>query len=96
MTGGGSLTVNGDDALKGFAIAGADKRFAWATAKIVDGKVVANSERVPKPVAVRYDWADSPDGNLTNSSGLPAAPFRSDDLKSRYFFLQPKKAQSSQ
>jgi sialate O-acetylesterase len=38
-----------------------------------------SSPQVPHPVAVRYDWADSPDGNLTNGAGIPASPFRTDD-----------------
>ena len=38
-----------------------------------------SSPQVQAPVAVRYDWADNPEGNLANSAGLPASPFRSDD-----------------
>lgn len=64
--------------LKGFAVAGEDKKFYWAEAKIKDGKIVVLSSKVPTPVAVRYNWADNPQGNLTNASGLPAAPFRTD------------------
>jgi sialate O-acetylesterase len=65
--------------LKGFAIAGADHKFVWADARVEGDTVVVWSKRVTQPVAVRYDWADSPDGNLYNSAGLPAAPFRTDD-----------------
>jgi sialate O-acetylesterase len=64
--------------LKGFAIAGEDKVFYWADAKVEGGKVVVSSAKVANPVAVRYNWADNPDGNLVNKSGLPAAPFRTD------------------
>ncbi len=64
--------------LRGFAIAGADRQFVWADARIVGDSVVVSSSRVPRPVAVRYCWADNPNGNLYNSAGLPAAPFRSD------------------
>ena len=67
-----------DDTLKGFSIAGSDQKFYWAEAKIVNGKVEVQSEKVPNPVAVRYNWADNPDGNLTNASGLPASSFRTD------------------
>ena len=66
--------------LKQFAIAGADKRFVWASAKIEGDKVVVWSKEVPAPVAVRYAWADNPAGcSLYNADGLPASPFRTDD-----------------
>ena len=72
-----SLTGRGG-ALKGFAIAGADKVFYWADARIEGDKIIVSSAKVPNPVAVRYNWADNPDGNLTNASGLPASSFRTD------------------
>jgi sialate O-acetylesterase len=66
-------------ALKQFAIAGADRRFVWAEAAIRGDGVVVSSEKVPRPVAVRYAWADNPEGaNLCNIEGLPASPFRTD------------------
>ena len=71
------LTVQGDS-LKGFAIAGEDKKFVWAQAKIEGEKVVVWSDQIAKPAAVRYGWADNPDCTLSNSAGLPAAPFRTD------------------
>ena len=64
---------------KGFAIAGEDKKFVWADAKIEGEGVVLKSPAVPKPVAVRYDWAHNPQGNLYNKADLPAVPFRTDD-----------------
>ncbi len=65
---------------KNFAVAGADRKFVWAEAKVEGDVVVVSSPQVPQPVAVRYAWADNPAGcNLYNGSGLPAAPFRSDD-----------------
>ena len=67
-----------DDTLKGFSIAGSDQKFYWAVAKVVNGKVEVYAQEVPNPVAVRYNWADNPDGNLTNESGLPASSFRKD------------------
>jgi sialate O-acetylesterase len=67
--------------LKGFAIAGSDKKFVWAEAKIADGKVVVRSEAVKEPAAVRYGWAANPACNLVNAAGLPASPFRTDDWK---------------
>ena len=63
---------------RGFAVAGADRRFHWATARVVGQEVVVQSPEVPRPVAVRYDWANNPDGNLANRAGLPAPPFRTD------------------
>jgi len=63
-----------------FAIAGADKKFVWAKAKIEGDEVVVWSEAVTAPVAVRYAWANNPAGaNLYNKEGLPASPFRTDD-----------------
>lgn len=66
--------------LKGFAIAGPDRKFHWAEA-IITGpdQIVVSAPNVPHPVAVRYAWADNPICNLSNSVGLPASPFRTDD-----------------
>ena len=65
-----------DGALKAFLIAGEDGLFVPATAEIVDQTVEVSSPTVATPVAVRYNWANSPDGNLVNKAGLPAVPFR--------------------
>jgi sialate O-acetylesterase len=65
--------------LKGFAIAGEDRRFVWADARIDGDTVIVSSPKVSKPVAVRYGWADNPIANLYNGAGLPASPFRTDD-----------------
>ena len=67
--------------LMGFALAGEDRMFHYAQARIVDENTVeVFSEKVPRPVAVRYAWANNPDmANLYNREGLPACPFRSDD-----------------
>ena len=72
------LTAKGGGALKGFALAGSDRKFYWADATIEGSKVVVTSKDVPQPVAVRYDWAADPIGNLYNAAELPAPPFRSD------------------
>lgn len=74
---GGGLAAKGDS-LKGFAIAGEDKKFVWAEAKIDGAEVLVWSDQVPKPAHVRYGWADNPDCNLINKEGLPASPFRTD------------------
>jgi sialate O-acetylesterase len=65
--------------LKGFAIAGEDKKFVWGDAKIEGETVVVSSKDVPNPVSVRYNWADNPSGNLYNKAYLPAYPFRTDN-----------------
>ena len=71
-----TLIVKGGGELKGFAIAGADKKYVWAKAKIDSKEVIVWSDAVPKPVYVRYAWADNPEGaNLYNREGLPASPF---------------------
>ena len=62
----------------GFAIAGGDQKFYWATATIQGNAIVVSSPSVPNPVAVRYAWADNPDCNVYNTSGLPLVPFRTD------------------
>jgi sialate O-acetylesterase len=67
--------------VQGFAVAGADGKFVWATATIDKNDVVVRSDAVAKPVAVRYAWADNPATNLTNGAGLPASPFRTDGPK---------------
>jgi len=77
--GGGLVAKDGD--LKGFTVAGADKKFVNATAKIIGGnKVVVSSPSVTNAVAARYGWANCPVVNLFNAEGLPASPFRTDDF----------------
>ncbi|EIP96409.1 protein of unknown function (DUF303) [Opitutaceae bacterium TAV1] len=63
----------------GFELAGADKIFHPAGARIEGDTVVATSDRVPLPLAVRYAWRNAPSAGLVNPDGLPACPFRSDD-----------------
>jgi sialate O-acetylesterase len=76
---GHGLEVRGGGPLQGFAIAGADKKFRWADARIDGDAVVVSNPETAAPVAVRYAWADSPPCNLFNKDGLPASPFRTDD-----------------
>lgn len=103
------LTSKDGGAAKGFALAGEDRKFVWADAKIVgvdpvdhtgtlslpkSGKerkgaktaapaaepsIEVSSPSVPKPIAIRYGWAQNPEVNLVNKAGLPAVPFRTDD-----------------
>jgi sialate O-acetylesterase len=75
----GGLAVRDGGKLKGFAIAGADKKFVWADAQVVGNTVTVSCAEVKSPAAVRYAWANNPDCNLVNKEGLPASPFRTDD-----------------
>lgn len=76
--GGGRLVAMGG-ALRGFSLAGADGRFFPAQAEIDGDTVRVSLPAGPgKPTAVRYNWANCPEGNLFNAEGLPARPFRSD------------------
>ncbi|MEP6676253.1 MAG: sialate O-acetylesterase [Ferruginibacter sp.] len=87
-TGSGLISNDGEE-LSEFAIAGADKKFVWAKAKIEGDKVIVMSEEIAKPLYVRYAWADNPvNPNLYNKEvradgsvgrGLPASPFRTDN-----------------
>ena len=72
---GTGLQAHGDS-LNGFAIAAADGDFVWATAVIKGDKVVCSSDEIEKPMRLRYNWANNPIGNLFNSEGLPAGPFK--------------------
>jgi sialate O-acetylesterase len=62
----------------GFAIAGADRKFSWANAKLEKNAVVLSSKDVKEPRFVRYAWADNPEANLMNSAKLPAGPFEAE------------------
>lgn len=75
---GGGLIVKGGNVLTGFAIAGADGEWKFARASIAGNQVIVSNPQVSHPVAVRYDWANNPAGNLFSRSGLPAAPFQTD------------------
>jgi sialate O-acetylesterase len=66
--------------LEGFSICGKDRKWVWAHARIQGDQVVVSSDQIPSPLAVRYAWSDNPTCNLTNGSGLPCTPFRTDDF----------------
>jgi sialate O-acetylesterase len=78
-TDGGLVAKDGD--LKGFVLAGDDRQWKPAQARIDGGKVIVTSAEVKQPAAVRYAWENWPTCNLYNGAGLPASPFRTDDWK---------------
>jgi len=75
----GGLVSRDGEGLKGFTIAGADRKFFAADAKIDGDSVVVWNRNVAEPIAVRYGWANYPECNLYNRGGLPASPFRTED-----------------
>lgn len=76
----GGLRAVDEAEVQGFAVAGEDRKWHWAQAKITAPDTVEVwSDAVKSPVAVRYAWGDNPECNLFNSIGLPVTPFRSDD-----------------
>jgi sialate O-acetylesterase len=76
-TGGLKLTPGAKKPV-GFALAGADKKFVWADAKLDGTSVVLTAKGVSEPRWVRYAWADNPEVNLVNADGLPAVPFEAE------------------
>ncbi|WP_304233529.1 sialate O-acetylesterase [Jiulongibacter sediminis] len=72
--GGGLQSLDGEE-LREFALAGYDKKFVWADARIDGNEIVVSSEEIDNPKFVRYAWADNPYVNLYNMEGLPASPF---------------------
>ena len=78
---GQGLRIRAGDKLDEFAIAGADHKWHWAEARIVGtNRIEVWSDTLPQPLAVRYAFNNNPKHpNLTNETGLPATPFRTDD-----------------
>lgn len=74
----GGLVAKGGP-LQGFEIAGTDRQFVQAAARIDDRSVVVSSPQVQKPKYVRYGWQNAPRVNLYNSADLPASPFTSEE-----------------
>lgn len=74
---GGALSLKGE-AGRVFAIAGADKKFSWATPAIAGDTITLSAPDVKAPEAVRFGWSNLPRANLYNQAGLPASPFRTD------------------
>ena len=65
--------------VRGFQIAGKDRKWVWAQARAFRNTVFVSADEVPNPEAVRYAWADGPDANLVSELNLPVGPFRTDD-----------------
>ena len=79
---GKGLLVKNVNELKQFSIAGTDQKFVWANAIIKGNKVMVWADVVDHPVAVRYAWADNPEGcNLYNKDNLPASPFTTEHIR---------------
>lgn len=73
---GSGLVIKGGGDLNYFSVAGINRKFYWAEARIENNKVIVRCDDVPDPVYVRYAWADNPESaNLYNIEGLPASPF---------------------
>ncbi|MBS1511276.1 MAG: hypothetical protein JST86_10585 [Bacteroidetes bacterium] len=93
-TGNGWMVKDKYGYIKGFEMAGADKRFHYAKAEIKDDKIIVYCNEVAAPAAVRYNWCDdASEGNVFNKSGLPLAPFRTDNWegiteKNKFHILQ--------
>ena len=77
---GAGLVSRYNEPLKWFAIAGDDKNFVKATAVIKGNVIEVFNSQIKNPKAVRYAWANNPEGcNLYNKDGFPASPFKTDD-----------------
>ncbi|HJV62189.1 MAG TPA: sialate O-acetylesterase [Albitalea sp.] len=79
-TAGGLRTARAGEPLRGFYLAGADRRWVPAEARFDGDRVVLHSPEVPAPVAARYAWVDNPsEANIIGGDGLPLPPMRTDD-----------------
>jgi sialate O-acetylesterase len=77
---GSGLITNDGEAPSDFAIAGEDKKFVWAAARIEGNTIIVSNAGISAPKYVRYAWADNPPNpNVYNKEGLPLAPFRTDE-----------------
>jgi len=84
----GGLVVKGDK-LEEFSIAGDDRKWFWADARIDGNTVVVSSPSVPNPTQVRYAWQSNPAATLFNGAGLPAVPFRTDSWPGKTEGVRP-------
>jgi len=84
----GGLVVKGEK-LEEFSVAGDDRKWAWADARIEGDTVVVSSPSVANPTQVRYAWQSNPAATLFNGAGLPAAPFRTDNWPGKTEGVRP-------
>jgi hypothetical protein len=89
-TGADGLANSAPDEIRGFAIAGDDGAYRFANATIDGDTVILQCPQVPSPKTVRYAWTGVPESTLVNQSGLPAAPFRTDDFSPDNIEVQPE------
>lgn len=85
----GGLVAKGEK-LGEFSVAGKDRKWHWADAKIQGNTIVVSSPEVPEPEAARYAWQSFPTATLYNGAGLPAVPFRTDNWPLTTEPRQPK------
>lgn len=79
-TAGGLRTARAGEPLRGFYLAGADRRWVAAQARLEGDRIVLRNSAVPAPVAARYAWVDNPsEANVVGGDGLPLPPLRTDD-----------------
>lgn len=83
------LATRDDKPVRGFSLAGPDGDFHNASATIDGQTVTLSSDDVPAPTSLRFAWGAMPVANLTNQSGLPALPFRTDSLPPDSTAFQP-------
>ena len=77
---GGLRTARAGEPVRGFYVAGADRRWVPAEARFEDDRVLLRSSAVPAPVAARYAWVNNPsEANIIGGDGLPLPPLRTDD-----------------
>lgn len=82
---GGGLVSKDGKTLSDFLIAGKEKKFVPAQAEIKGNKVIVSSNAVNKPVDVRFAWTETAQPNFYNKEGLPAQPFRTDNILTGQF-----------
>ncbi|NLB62805.1 MAG: T9SS type A sorting domain-containing protein [Fibrobacter sp.] len=74
-TRGSNLQLNGGTAPTGFAVAGANNAWSWASSAELKGDTVILTASMAEATQIKYAWANTPIMNLTNSAGIPATPF---------------------
>lgn len=84
----GGLQVKGEK-LGEFSVAGNDRKWYWADARIEGDTVLVSSPSVPQPTQVRYAWQSNPAATLFNGAGLPAVPFRTDGCPGKTEGVRP-------